>query len=182
MSLFRRKSSTDKHLCERYAQASTVDAARARESILPTLEQNNGDGTTWIRSITHAIPMVRSIRDISPRGWTFAHDRFAVTDLSMSMAQDENPRKHQNAAARKFWEWKTEMQRKGHRGEPLPWMRKELKDRIASQEPRSLSEDNHADPVLLHGYGLGGTAFCEVRTPNPLSSNFHPSPDVRVSL
>jgi hypothetical protein len=173
------KSSTDKHLSEQYAQASTVDAARARESILPTLGPND-DGTAWTWSTTYAIPMVKSIHNINPRDWTFAHDRFAVADLSASMAKKgENPSRNQVAAAQTFFARKMEMQRRGH-WETLPWMRKELKDLIASHEP--VLEDNHTDPVLLHVYDLGGAALCDVRTPNSLSSNRHPSPDVRVLL
>jgi hypothetical protein len=48
---------------EKYADASTQDASRARESALPLL-QTGDDGTTWIRHGSHPLEMVRTMRDL----------------------------------------------------------------------------------------------------------------------
>jgi hypothetical protein len=50
-------------LVERYADAATEDASRARESNLP-LRQPGGDGTTWTRTGSHPLEMVKTMRDL----------------------------------------------------------------------------------------------------------------------
>jgi hypothetical protein len=48
-----------------YADASTEDASRARELGLPVLPPDN-DGTTWIRSGSHLLKIIRTSRESLP--------------------------------------------------------------------------------------------------------------------
>ena len=148
-------------LAARYADASTENTLRAREALLPKLQPGNDDGTQWSPARRGSIVMAKTVDDISPRGWTLAHDTQAVTQIARHMvkvgaASDKTPFKM-------FWEWKNEMQTAGNsKWEPFPGMDSDWAPLFNTNDLDTKYEDNtKARNQLSHKiFGMNHERFC----------------------
>ena len=148
-------------LAARYADASTENTLRAREALLPKLQPGNDDGTQWSPARRGSIVMAKTVDDISPRGWTLAHDTQAVTQIARHMvkvgaASDKTPFKM-------FWEWKNEMQTAGNsKWEPFPGMDSDWAPLFNTIDLDTKYEDNtKACNQLSHKiFGMNHERFC----------------------
>jgi hypothetical protein len=69
-------------LAARYADGSTENASRVRESVLPVLQPGE-DGTKLTRDNADPLQMSETLHDAKPRGWMSFHDRRGCADIDI---------------------------------------------------------------------------------------------------